>query len=115
VTDPNCIFCRIAAGEIPGDIVYQDNQVVAFRDIQPVAPTHVLVIPREHIASVSALNPSQAQLAGALLLAAGAIAEQEGLSEAGYRIVTNTGPAAGQTVFHLHLHILGGRQLGTMG
>ena len=107
--DPSCLFCRIAAGEIPARIAYQDEQVVAFHDIDPKAPTHVLVIPRAHVASLAeATDPA---LVGKLALLAAEIAKQEGLADRGYRTVINTGPDAGQTVFHIHLHLLGGRQL----
>ena len=114
-SDQECIFCRIVRGEIPGERVYEDASVVAFRDIQPAAPTHILIVPREHIASVSDLRDDDVAIAGALLLASRAIAEQEGLVEQGYRVVTNHGPWGGQTVDHLHLHVLGGRQLGVLG
>lgn len=110
-----CIFCQIARGEAPGDIVYQDAQIVAFRDIHPRAPTHILVIPREHIAGVAEASEEQAALLGRLLLRAAALAQQEGLGQRGYRLVINYGPDSGQVVPHLHLHILGGRPLGTMG
>jgi histidine triad (HIT) family protein len=113
--DTECIFCRIVSGEIPGDTVYENETVVAFRDIQPLAQTHVLIVPREHVSSVSDLRDDDGAIAGALLLAARDVAMQEGLPENGYRVVTNIGPWAGQTVDHLHLHVLGGRQLGPMG
>jgi histidine triad (HIT) family protein len=113
--DAECIFCRIVSGDIPGDKVYENETVVAFRDIQPVAPTHILIVPREHITSVSDLGDGDGAIAGALLLAARDIATQQQLDENGYRVVTNTGPWAGQTVDHLHLHVLSGRQLGAMG
>ena len=113
--DQECIFCRIIRGEIPGERVYENELVVAFRDIQPAAPTHVLIVPREHITSVNGLDDDDTEIAGALLLAARTIATQEGLDSGGYRVTTNTGDWAGQTVDHLHLHVLGGRQLGAMG
>jgi histidine triad (HIT) family protein len=106
-----CIFCKIASGEIPSDIVYQNEEFIAFRDIQPLAPVHVLVIPREHISSVSDLTDSQAPFAGRLILLAKRITEQEGIAEKGYRLVINCGAEGGQVVPHLHLHILGGRKL----
>ncbi|MDH7942402.1 histidine triad nucleotide-binding protein [Pseudohongiella sp. SYSU M77423] len=106
-----CLFCRIIAGEIPSTRVYQDEHVYAFRDISPVAPTHILVIPRKHIASVADAEDGDCELMGSLLLAARRIAKEEGLSEGGYRLVINTGDDGGQTVHHLHLHILGGRQM----
>lgn len=113
--DPECIFCRIIAGDIPSDRVYENDTVVAFRDIQPVAPTHILIVPRAHVPSVSGLEDADTEIAGALLLAARDIAASEGLEPNGYRVVTNVGDWAGQTVYHLHIHILGGRQLGPMG
>jgi len=106
------LFCRIANGEIPADIVRADDDVVAFRDINPQAPTHLLVIPRAHIPSVSELDPAQAGVMGKLFLAAKELAMSEGISRRGYRMVVNAGPAAGQTVFHIHLHLLGGRTMG---
>lgn len=113
--DKECIFCRIVQGDIPGDRVYEDEMVVSFRDVQPAAPVHILIVPREHISSVSDLRDDDAAIAGALLLAARTIAAQEGLPERGYRVVTNTGQWGGQSVDHLHLHLLGGRQLGALG
>lgn len=108
----DCIFCRIAAGEIPADIVRQDDATVAFRDLNPQAATHVLVVPRRHIASVEALAPGDAELIGRLYLAAREIARAEAINESGYRLVMNAGPDAGQSVDHIHLHLLGGRHLG---
>jgi len=105
VSDPDCIFCKVAAEEIPADVVYTDDQVVAFRDISPQAPTHILVIPREHIATVNDLSEAHASLVGRLTLVA------KELAESGYRLVLNTGPDGGQAVFHIHLHLLGGRPL----
>lgn len=106
----NCLFCKIASGAIPANIVYQDEQTVAFRDINPQAPTHILVIPRQHIASVAEATANDQALLGAVLLAANAVAKQEKLSS--FRLVTNTGAEAGQSVFHLHVHVLGGRAMG---
>jgi len=105
------IFGRIARGEIPADIVYQDDDLVAFRDIGPQAPTHILIIPRKPIPTLNDLTPEDAPLVGKLFLAAKRIAAQEGIAEAGYRVVINCNAGAGQTVFHLHLHLLGGRPL----
>lgn len=105
----DCLFCRIAAGDIPATIVAQTDQFVAFRDIDPQAPTHVLVIPRTHVASLNEATDSE-MLAG-LLQVAKAVADQEGLSERGYRVVLNTNAEAGQAVFHIHLHVLGGRAM----
>ena len=105
-----CIFCRIASKGIPSDIVYEDAQIVAFRDLHPQAPRHVLVIPKRHVASLDETTDADAALLGALLLAAKRIAAAERLS-GGYRVVTNCGPDGGQSVAHLHLHVLGGRSM----
>ena len=105
----SCLFCRIARKEIPATIVFEDETLVAFRDIDAKAPTHVLVIPREHIASLN--DATDASLLGALQIAAAKIARSEGIAESGYRTVMNCGADAGQTVFHVHLHLLGGRKL----
>lgn len=105
------IFGKIASGEMSADVVYEDDDVVAFRDIGPQAPTHVLVIPRKPIPTLNDLQPEDAELVGKLFLAAKRVAEQEGIAEAGYRVVVNCNAAAGQTMFHLHLHVLGGRPM----
>ena len=107
--DSDCLFCRIAEGEIPAELVHSDTEVVAFRDIHPQAPSHILIIPRKHIPSVASLADGDAHLMGKLFLVARKLAEEEGVSEDGYRMVVNAGSAAGQTVFHIHLHLLGGR------
>jgi histidine triad (HIT) family protein len=107
--DPDCLFCRIVAGEIPSDRVHEDQEVIVFRDINPAAPTHVLAIPRRHIASADELNDGDGELLAALFAALGRVAADAGLRD--YRIVTNVGAGAGQSVFHLHLHLLGGRPL----
>ena len=107
----DCLFCKIIAGEIPSTKVYEDENVFAFRDIAPQAPTHILVVPREHIESVADLNADNSVLAARCLEAAAAIARQEGL-KGGFRVVSNCGDDAGQTVKHLHFHILGGERLG---
>lgn len=106
-----CLFCRIAKGEIPSKVVREDEQVYAFRDIDPKAPTHVLIIPRRHIASVNDLSESDGDIIGRLFLAAREIVAAEGLAKGGYRLVMNTGPDAGQAVPHIHLHVLGGRRM----
>jgi histidine triad (HIT) family protein len=106
-----CIFCRIVAGELAGDIVYQDDDFLAFRDIMPKAPTHVLIIPKTHIASVAELAEGQEKLAGRLMIIANKLAEKEGIAKKGYRLAINCGPEGGQIVPHLHLHLLGGRQM----
>jgi histidine triad (HIT) family protein len=110
VTD--CLFCRIVAGEIPAAMVYQDDRLVAFKDINPQAPGHVLVIPRRHIASLNELSAADDGLVGEMVRRAAALANELGYSERGYRTVFNTNADAGQTVFHIHLHLLGGRRLG---
>ncbi len=108
----DCLFCKIINGEIPGEIVYQDDDVLAFRDINPQAPLHVLVIPRKHIPTINDLDSGDAELVGKMYLAAKKIAAEEGVAEAGYRALMNCNAGAGQTVFHIHLHVLGGRSLG---
>jgi len=105
----DCLFCKMVAGAIKSDVVFENDQILAFRDINPRAPTHILVIPKTHIATLNDLDDSR--LAGELLLAVGKIAEQEGLSEDGYRTVVNCNKKGGQEVYHLHLHLLGGRQM----
>lgn len=106
------IFSKIASGEIPAEIVHQDDEVVAFRDISPRAPVHILVIPRRAIARLDAADPGDTALLGRLLLAAREIARREGIDKTGYRLVINNGPDGGETVPHLHVHLLGGRAMG---
>ncbi len=113
--DENCIFCKIAAGQIPATIVYQDENIVAFRDLHPQATQHILLIPRQHIVSMAELTQEHGPLLAALYLAAQIIARQLDIDKSGYRVVTNVGPDSGQTVFHLHFHLLGGEQLGLFG
>ena len=105
-----CLFCKIATGEIPANVIDQDDSTVAFRDINPQAPAHILIIPRKHIESVSELKDEDAALVGRLICRARDLARQEKIEQPGYRLVLNAGPGAGQTVFHLHLHLLGGRE-----
>lgn len=107
----NCLFCKIAAGEIPSTEVYSDEHIVAFRDISPAAPQHILLIPRKHIQSVAALTEQDGELMGKLLLTAKQVAIDLGIAQSGYRCVLNTGEDGGQTVHHLHLHLLAGRQM----
>ena len=107
----DCLFCKIATGEMRTDLVYEDDELVAFRDINPQAPTHVLVIPRRHIATLNDLDQEDGGIAGKLVLAAKSIAEQEGIAEDGYRAVINCNAGGGQAVYHIHLHLLGGRQM----
>ena len=110
--DPQCLFCRIAAGEIPATVVYQDHEVVAFRDIAPQMPVHVVLVPREHLAGLNDLTPEQAPLVGRIAMAARSLAAAEGCAVSGWRLISNCGPDAGQTVHHLHFHLLGGRPMG---
>lgn len=109
--DPDCVFCRIVSGDLPGEIIHEDDLSVAFRDVNPQAPVHVLVVPRRHVESVEALTDEDRDLVGHLLLVARRVAREEGLSDEGYRLVANVGDRGGQTVDHLHLHLLGGRRL----
>ncbi len=111
----DCIFCKIAAGESKADILYRDDLATAFRDLHPAAPTHVLIIPNRHVDSVNELEESDAALVGHLFVVAKQIAAREGLASSGYRLIVNTGAQGGQTVFHLHLHLLGGRQMRALG
>lgn len=106
----DCLFCRIAAKTIPSKMVYEDDLAVAFEDVNPQAPVHVLVIPRRHVVSLDA-GKDETALLGHLLRTCAVVAVQKGLSPSGYRVVTNTGPDAGQSVFHIHLHVLGGRAM----
>jgi histidine triad (HIT) family protein len=106
-----CIFCRIVACEVPSDIVYQDEDFLAFRDISPQAPTHVLIIPKIHITSLAELTEEQQGLIGRLIILAKNLAEKEGIAKKGYRLVISCGPEGGQVVPHLHLHLIGGRKL----
>ncbi|HET9499343.1 MAG TPA: histidine triad nucleotide-binding protein [Marmoricola sp.] len=110
-TDPDCIFCKIVAGEIPSEKVHESATTYAFRDLNPQAPTHVLVIPRHHYANAAELAQGEPETAAHLFDAAREVAEQEGLAD-GYRLVLNTGKAANQLVFHVHMHVLGGRTMG---
>ena len=107
----DCLFCKIINGDIPADIVYQDDDVLGFRDVNPQAPTHILFIPKKHIATVNYLEIDDAQLVGKLYLAAKKVATDAGFAEEGYRLVMNCNAGAGQTVFHIHLHMLAGRAL----
>lgn len=109
---PDCLFCKVISGEIPGTIVHQDERLVAFRDIDPKAPMHVLIVPRRHIASLNDLQPGDEAIVGEMVRRAAAIAAEHGHAERGYRTVFNCNADAGQTVFHIHLHVLGGRRLG---
>ena len=112
---PDCLFCRIVARELPSKIVYEDAAVLAFDDIAPQAPTHVLIIPKTHVATVNDVTDADADVFSTLILAARAIARERGIAEPGYRLLFNCNATGGQTVFHLHLHLLGGRQLKGFG
>jgi histidine triad (HIT) family protein len=107
----DCVFCQIAAGKIPSDIVYQDEELIAFRDINPQAPKHLLIIPRKHIASLADLSPAELPLIGSMVALAHRLAREEGITDNGYRLVVNYGEWGGQVVKHLHLHLLGGKKL----
>lgn len=107
----SCVFCKIIAGEANATIVYRDEQVTAFRDIHPVAPTHILIVPNKHIDSVGSLEPDDEQVVGHIFSVARKLAEQEGISNGGFRLITNTGAHGGQTVFHLHVHLIGGQRM----
>ena len=107
----DCLFCKIIRREIPGKIVYEDDELLAFEDINPQAPTHLLIIPKRHIESLNALEDGDDQIVGAIVRRAAAIAKERGISGGGYRTVFNTNRDAGQTVFHIHLHLLGGRSM----
>ena len=112
MSSTDCLFCKILDGEIPADIVFESDDAIGFRDVNPQAPTHVLVIPRQHIATINDLEDGDDAIVGKLFLAAQQIAKNEGIADDGYRVAMNCNAAAGQTVFHLHLHLLGGRQMG---
>lgn len=107
----DCLFCKILNGDIPADIIYQNDDVIGFKDVNPQAPTHVLFIPKKHIATVNDLTEQDAALVGKLYLAAKTVANENGFAEEGYRLVMNCNAGAGQTVFHIHLHMLAGRAL----
>jgi histidine triad (HIT) family protein len=107
----SCVFCKILSKEVKAEIVYHDDQVTAFRDIHPVAPTHILIVPNKHIESVATLEVEEEQLMGHLFTVARKLAEEEGISRGGYRLITNTGTNGGQTVYHLHVHLIGGQRM----
>jgi histidine triad (HIT) family protein len=111
----DCIFCKIAQGKAPADLVFQDDEVIAFRDISPAAPTHILVVPRQHIVNTSEVDDHSAPLVGRMVRVAAQIAREQGVEKSGYRLVMNTGPDGGQVVMHLHLHLLAGRRMRTLG
>ncbi len=107
----DCIFCKIIAGDIPSEILYRDDEVIAFRDVNPVAPTHILIIPVEHLTTTRDIPDDNTSLTGKMVQTANRLAEKEGISENGYRLVINCGKQGGQVVGHLHMHLIGGRQL----
>lgn len=111
MSEKDCLFCRIVDGDLAADVVYQNDTIVAFRDINAKAPTHILLIPRRHIATMNDLQNGDESLAGELFVTAARIAADEGLADDGYRVVMNCNEAAGQSVFHIHLHLLGGRRM----
>ena len=111
----DCVFCKIIAKDIPADIVYEDDRLIAFNDISPQAPVHVLLVPKIHIPTVNDVTHDQGELLSALVLCAQALAGQRGIAGDGYRLVMNCNAGGGQTVFHIHLHLLGGRQLRILG
>ncbi|HET6470998.1 MAG TPA: histidine triad nucleotide-binding protein [Pseudomonadales bacterium] len=110
---PDCLFCKLVERQLPSDVVYEDDVVLAFNDIQPQAPTHVLIIPKRHVATVN--DVADARVFSTLIERARDIARQRGIAESGYRVLFNCNPHGGQTVYHVHLHLLGGRQLGRLG
>ncbi|MFN7210419.1 MAG: histidine triad nucleotide-binding protein [Aggregatilineales bacterium] len=113
--NPDCIFCKIVRGEAPAAIVYQDEQAVAFKDIAQRAPVHVLIVPRRHIPSAAEVTEEHAALIGHLIAVAAQVAREQGVAQSGYRLITNVGREGGQEIFHLHWHLLGGRQLHGLG
>jgi histidine triad (HIT) family protein len=109
--NPDCTFCKIVAGNSPATILYHDEQVTAFRDLHPVAPTHILIVPNKHIESVNELEPEDEALVGHIFSVARILAEREGIDSSGYRIINNIGVHGGQTVFHMHFHLIGGQRM----
>lgn len=113
--ETDCLFCKIVNRELPADVVYEDDDLIAFNDISPQAPTHMLIIPKKHISTVNDLTEAESDIPGALVLRAKALAAEKGIAESGYRLILNCNGEGGQTVYHLHLHLLGGRQLTRLG
>ncbi len=109
--EQDCIFCKIVAGQIPSTKVYEDDQILAFRDIHPVAPVHVLIVPKKHIASINEVQPEDEPLMGRLFTVAKQVADEAGIAQSGYRSIINTGPDSGQDVHHLHWHVIGGQRM----
>jgi histidine triad (HIT) family protein len=114
MSNPNCIFCKIASRDAPAEIPYESDSVVAFRDLSPQAPTHIVIIPKEHMASAADVDDGHGQMLADVTQAATQLARTEGIDESGWRLVTNVGPDAGQTIFHLHFHLLGGAPMGRL-
>lgn len=111
MNDQNCIFCQIVSGQQPADKVYQDEWVTAFRDIHPLAPTHILIIPNKHVTNTNDLTADHAAMAGRMLTVVPELAEKEGIAESGYRLIMNTGPDGNQVVMHMHMHLIGGQRM----
>jgi histidine triad (HIT) family protein len=111
-SDPDCVFCKIVAGDLPGTIVHNDDEITAFEDIAPSAPTHVVVVPNDHVTFLTGLDDDSAALIGRMALVAASVAEDRGIATSGYRLSINQGPDSGQVFDHLHLHLLGGGRLG---
>jgi histidine triad (HIT) family protein len=111
----DCIFCKIIAGQMGDSPLYQDDAVTAFRDVNPQAPTHILIVPNKHMASVNETSPEDQATLGKMMLTAAKLAQDEGIAESGYRLIINNGPEAGQVVFHLHMHLMGGRRMRGLG
>lgn len=111
-SNTDCLFCSILSGDIPADIIFESETAIAFRDINPQAPTHVIIIPRQHVPTINDISEDDQLIVGSLYTAASTIAAAEGVADDGYRVVMNCNAAAGQSVFHIHLHLLGGRELG---
>ncbi len=111
----DCLFCKIVAGEIPSEKIYEDDLVISFRDINPQAPVHLLIVPRQHVTTLNDLEADHQSLCGHLILTARKLAAEQGIDESGYRIIMNCNQEGGQTVYHIHMHVLGGRQLTHLG
>jgi histidine triad (HIT) family protein len=114
-TDPDCVFCGIVAGRLPSDKLYEDDEMIAIRDISPAAPLHLLVLPKAHIATINDLESEESGLIGRMTLVARDLAVEAGVAEDGYRMVMNVNSGGGQVVFHIHMHLVGGRQMGAIG
>ncbi len=113
--ESDCLFCKIVNRELPADVVFEDDELLAFNDISPQAPTHMLIIPKRHVATVNDLTEAEIELPGAMILRAKALVAEKGIADSGYRLILNCNAEGGQTVYHLHLHLLGGRQLKGLG